>query len=58
VSDIDNAQAFLEWLDSDAGRDLCSTRRGMVLIHELAVDAALAVKREEAQAGEPEPQDE
>jgi hypothetical protein len=42
---------FLDWLDSDAGRDLCSTRKGLTLIHELAVDAALAVKRGEAEAG-------
>jgi hypothetical protein len=57
VSDIDNAHEFLEWLDSDAGRELCSTRKGMLLVHEMAIDAALAIKREEAQADEQEPQE-
>jgi hypothetical protein len=45
-------EAFLDWLDSDAGRALCGTRKGMTLIHELAIDAAIAVKRaEEAELG-------
>jgi hypothetical protein len=46
----DQDRAFLDWLDSAAGRELCSTRKGMTLIHELAIDAALAVKRADADA--------
>lgn len=40
-------QAFLDWLASPAGRELTSTRKGMVLVSELAIDAVAAVKREQ-----------
>lgn len=47
MSNADADRAFLAWLDSPAGRELTSTRKGMLLIHELAVDAALAVRQDE-----------
>lgn len=47
-------EAFLEWLESPAGRELCASRKGLLLIHELAVDAAMAVKHAEEQPDEAE----
>lgn len=50
MTEQDNA--FLDWLDSGAGQELCSTRKGLTLIHELAIEAAVAIKKEEAEREE------
>jgi len=50
MTELEQAKAFMAWLESEAGRELCSTRKGKMIIHELAVDAALIVKRAEIEA--------